>query len=176
MKNHALAFVFGNDNKQSLSALIGTLETDARFDDLEIRLLKPRLGLNKQIEALAKACAKVVVGFSFTTPKALQNLQAVQRVRRHMRSNALENVILVAGGPHPSGTPQQTLDMGFDVVVVGEGEISFPALLHALYAGSSLEPIQGIAYRDEAGARRRGFGVGSQRIFGRSVRGEILRS
>jgi B12-binding domain/radical SAM domain protein len=156
MKNHALAFVFGNDNKQSLSALIGMLETDARFDDLEIRLLKPRLGLNKQIEALAKDCDKVVVGFSFTTPKALQNLQAVQRVRRHMRSNALENVTLVAGGPHPSGAPQQTLDMGFDIVVVGEGEISFPALLHALYNGSSLEPIQGIAYRDKTGVHSTG--------------------
>ncbi|MFN2271110.1 MAG: hypothetical protein ACK2US_09760, partial [Anaerolineae bacterium] len=112
MKNHALAFVFGNDNKQSLSALIGTIETDARFDDLEIHLLKPRLGLNKQIETLSKTYAKVVVGFSFTTPKAMQTLQAVQRVRRYLQSNTLENVTLVAGGPHPSGAPQQTLDMG----------------------------------------------------------------
>jgi B12-binding domain/radical SAM domain protein len=152
MKNHALAFVFGNDNKQSLSALIGTLETDARFDDLEIHLLKPRLGLNKQIETLSKTYAKVVVGFSFTTPKAMQTLQAVQRVRRYLQSNTLENVTLIAGGPHPSGAPQQTLDMGFDVVVVGEGEISFPALLHALYTGSDLDHVQGIIYRAGADA------------------------
>jgi B12-binding domain/radical SAM domain protein len=150
MKSHALAFVFGNDNVQSLSALIGTLEADARFDDLQIHLLKPRLGLNEQVEALAKTHDKVVVGFSFTTPKALRTLQEIRKLQRP------GNVTLVAGGPHPSGAPQQTLDMGFDVVVVGEGEISFPALLHALYTGSDLDRVQGIIYRAGADARSTG--------------------
>jgi B12-binding domain/radical SAM domain protein len=142
MANHALAFVFGNHNKQSLSALIGAVEADTRFHDLEIRLLKPRLGLSEQIEALANDYAKVVVGFSFTTSKAPRVLQEVRDLRQS------DNVTLVAGGPHPSGAPRQTLDMGFDVVVVGEGEISFPALLHTLYAGSDLRHIKGIVYRD----------------------------
>ncbi|MBN1812902.1 MAG: hypothetical protein JXA14_13795, partial [Anaerolineae bacterium] len=43
---------FGNDNKQSLSALIGAVETDTRFDDSEIRLLKSRLSLGEQIDTL----------------------------------------------------------------------------------------------------------------------------
>ena len=150
MANYALAFVFGNDNVQSLSALIGALEADARFDDLQIHLLKPRLGLSEQVEALAKTHDKVVVGFSFTTPKALQALQGMRNLQRS------DNVTLVAGGPHPSGAPRQTLDMGFDVVVVGEGEISFPALLHALYTGSDLDHVQGIIYRDGADARSTG--------------------
>ena len=64
MASHALAFVFGNHNKQSLSALIGAVQADARFDGLEICLLKPRLGLNAQVEALARAHDKVVVGRS----------------------------------------------------------------------------------------------------------------
>jgi hypothetical protein len=101
----ALAFVFGNDNKQSLSTLIGAIETDARFDGLEIRLLKPRLGLSEQIKALANDYTKVVVGFSFTTSKALRVLQEVRDLRRS------GNVALVAGGPHPSGAP----DAGYGV-------------------------------------------------------------
>lgn len=150
MANHALAFVFGNDNKQSLSALIGAIEADTRFDDLEIRLLKPRLGLSEQIEALAKAHDKVVVGFSFSTPKALQVLQEMRNLQKP------DNATLVAGGPHPSGAPQQTLEMGFDVVVVGEGEISFPVLLEALYSGAPLDHVRGIVYRDGADVRSTG--------------------
>jgi B12-binding domain/radical SAM domain protein len=150
MANHALAFVFGNDNKQSLSALIGAVEADTRFDDLEIRLLKPRLGLRRQMDTLAKAYEKVVVGFSFTTPKAPKVLQEMRRLRRP------GNVTLVAGGPHPSGAPRQALDMGFDVVVVGEGEVSFPALLEALYSGQPLDHVKGIIYHDGADVRLTG--------------------
>jgi B12-binding domain/radical SAM domain protein len=150
MTNHALAFVFGNDNKQSLSALIGTIEADARFHELEIRLLKPRRGLNAQVKTLAKDYDRVVVGFSFTTPKAPEALQEMRNLRRW------DNVTLIAGGPHPSGAPRRTLDMGFDVVVVGEGEISFPSLLHALYTGAPIEHVQGIIYRDGASVRSTG--------------------
>ena len=107
MASDALAFVFDNDNKQSLSALIGAVETDARFDGLEIRLLKPRLGLSEQVEALARAHDKVVVGFSFTTPKARQVLQELRDLCRP------DNVTLVAGGPHPSGAPRQTLGIDY---------------------------------------------------------------
>jgi B12-binding domain/radical SAM domain protein len=150
MASHALAFVFGNHNKQSLSALIGAVQADARFDGLEICLLKPRLGLNAQVEALARAHDKVVVGRSFTTPQVRQVLEQMRSLRRR------DNVTWVAGGPHPSGAPRRTLDMGFDVVVVGEGEISFPALLHTVYAGADLGRVRGIVYRDGAGVRSTG--------------------
>jgi B12-binding domain/radical SAM domain protein len=150
MAKHALAFAFDHDNIQSLSALIGAVEADGRFDDLEIHLLKPRLGLSEQVEALAETHERVVLGFSFTTPQAPQALQDVQEIRTHLQAHRLTNVTLIAGGPHPSGAWQHTLGMGFDVVVVGEGEFSFPPLLSALYAGSSLGQLTGIAYRDGA--------------------------
>ncbi len=164
MPSNALAFVFENHNRQSISALIGAVETDARFSDLEIRLFKPWLGLCQQTESLAvrHGDGKVVVGFSFSTPKAPAVLDAVQQIRT--QSHHLDNVILVAGGPHPSGDWQQTLDMGFDVVVVGEGEKSFPELLAALYNDDSLENIKGLAYQ-----------TGPKPVFtGRSARVENL--
>jgi B12-binding domain/radical SAM domain protein len=149
MPNNALAFVFENNNRQSISALIGTVETDARFDDLEIRLLKPWLGLRKQIKHLAirHSDGKVMVGFSFTTPKAPVVLDTMQKIRKHLKSHRLTNVILVAGGPHPTGDWRQTLNMGFDIVVVGEGEKSFPELLASLYYGADLGDVKGLAYR-----------------------------
>lgn len=164
MPTNALAFVFRNDNRQSISPLIGAIETDERLDGLEIYLLKPWLGLGKQIVDLATSYDKVIVGYSFTTPRVPMVLNAVKQVRAYLQSRHLSNVILVAGGPHPSGDWQHTLSMGFDAVVVGEAEISLPQLLVALCETAGLEHIEGLAYRN---------GTGSH-FSGRSARVENL--
>ncbi|GAB4531238.1 MAG: TIGR04013 family B12-binding domain/radical SAM domain-containing protein [Anaerolineae bacterium] len=164
MPGNALVFLFENSNKQTLSVLIGALEADRRFDDLEVHLLRPRSGLAEKIEALAASHDRVVVGHSFTTPKAADVFQTVQEVRHHLESRQVHNVTLIAGGPHPSGDWRGTLDMGFDIAVVGEGEKSFPRLLTALYQGTSWGMLQGLAYRN-----------GSEiRFTGRSERVENL--
>jgi B12-binding domain/radical SAM domain protein len=144
---NALAFVFENSNKQTISVLIGALETERRFDDLDIHLLKPRDGLGEQVEALAPRYDQVVVGHSFTTPGAPRVFEQVRGVRDRLRSRRVDNVTLIAGGPHPSGDPRRTLSMGFDVVVTGEGEKSLPRLLAALFDGADLGQIRGLAYR-----------------------------
>ncbi len=164
MTKNALAFVFEKDNKQSISTLIGAIETHERLDDLEIVLLKPKVGLSDQIEALAISHDRVVVGFSFTTPKVPQVFYALQLLRHHLRHRRLANVWLVAGGPHPSGDWRQTLNLGFDIVVVGEGEQSFPRLLKSLCDGSDFGNIRGLAYRTDS----------KNRFTGRSERVENL--
>ena len=47
MSQNALAFIFENSNKQTISVLIGALETHPRFDDLDIHLLRPRASLSR---------------------------------------------------------------------------------------------------------------------------------
>ena len=49
--------------------------------------------------------------------------------------------VVVAGGPHPSALPYETLREGFDAVVVGEGEYSFLNLVKTIYAGKDFEKI-----------------------------------
>ena len=65
----------------------------------------------------------------------------------------------IAGGPHPSGAPEETADI-FDAVVVGEGEETLPELVSlvrsALAAGvfpsaEKLSGIKGIVFRSETG-------------------------
>ena len=147
MADNALAFVFEHDNVQSISALIGAIEMDGRFDDLEIHLLKPWAGLGEQVEALALRHDRVVVGFSFTTPRAVSVFDTVHRLRTRLQSRRLDNVTFVAGGPHPSGDWRQTLAFGFDVVVVGEGESTIKELLASVYDGLDVGHLRGVAYR-----------------------------
>ncbi|UCC88089.1 MAG: TIGR04013 family B12-binding domain/radical SAM domain-containing protein [Anaerolineales bacterium] len=147
MTKNSLAFVFEKCNQQSISPLMGAIETNPDLNDVEIHLLKPKSSLGEQVEALALRYHKVVLGFSFTTLKAPEVFDLVQQVRDRLAARCLSNVTLVAGGPHPSGNWRGTLDMGFDLVVVGEGESSFPKLLAALYSGDDLGHLRGLAYR-----------------------------
>lgn len=59
------------------------------------------------------------------------------------------NVVTVLGGPHATALPEKTLEEFnyFDIVVSGEGEITFYELVRALDSRSSLSSIKGLSYR-----------------------------
>ncbi|MDR2944456.1 MAG: TIGR04013 family B12-binding domain/radical SAM domain-containing protein [Methanosarcinales archaeon] len=68
------------------------------------------------------------------------------------------SAFFIAGGPHPSGAPAETLDY-FDAVVIGEGEETLPALISQVRSnfqnGGDLrfgfETLSGIAFKNNAG-------------------------
>ena len=161
MTKNALGFRFETRNRQSAAVLIGAIQQDPQFADLDIHLVKPRNGLARQIVALAERYNRVLLGFSFTTPEAIATGEAVQVIRNTLQTRGLDNVVLIAGGPHPSGNWRQTLDLGFDIVVIGEGEIVFPELLdvlcqHDIPIGPltddfGLHHISGLAFRTGTG-------------------------
>jgi anaerobic magnesium-protoporphyrin IX monomethyl ester cyclase len=62
---------------------------------------------------------------------------------------ALPKAFTVAGGPHPTSLPKQTLREipQVDCVVAGEGELTFIELLERASVPNSLGSVKGIAYR-----------------------------
>ncbi|MBZ3935736.1 TIGR04013 family B12-binding domain/radical SAM domain-containing protein [Methanimicrococcus blatticola] len=68
------------------------------------------------------------------------------------------SAFFIAGGPHPSGAPVETLDF-FDAVVIGEGEVTLPALISQIRSNfqngvdlrSGFENISGIAFKNASG-------------------------
>ncbi len=152
----ALIFVRTPYNANSVAALTGALEVDRRFSGLAIHFLWDDAELGRQVRELAKEGERPVVAFSFATANVPQVVKVVGRLRRCLCSERLANVTLVAGGPHPSGDPEGTLEMGFDVVVVGEGERTFPDLLARLFAGDSLTGLAGLAFWDGGRVMRSG--------------------
>lgn len=82
------------------------------------------------------------VGMSITTP--LSN--KAQGVAKLIKDNFPEMAI-IAGGPHPTVLPYQTLnDKNIDICVMGEGEVTVAELLQALILSKPLEEIKGIAF------------------------------
>ncbi len=82
--------------------------------------------------------------YSFTTRQAAKVFMEVQ--------NAGTDSIFIAGGPHPSGVPEETLEF-FDYVVLGEGEETLPELVRVLQEGGDPEKVRGIAYRDSGNGK-----------------------
>lgn len=76
--------------------------------------------------------------YSFTTKQAEKVFREVE--------NAETDSIFVAGGPHPSGSPVETLEY-FDYVVLGEGEETLPELVKVLKEGRDPGEVKGIAYK-----------------------------
>jgi B12-binding domain/radical SAM domain protein len=75
---------------------------------------------------------RIICCLSFYTTQRRETIELVDEIRR-----TKGNVMLVAGGPHATGMPEETLDMGFDAVVRGEGEVVFPGVINTLLGNSN---------------------------------------
>jgi radical SAM superfamily enzyme YgiQ (UPF0313 family) len=56
-------------------------------------------------------------------------------------------IFAVAGGPHATANPDDALRTGFDVAVIGEGEVTMVDLVRACEQKRTLDAVDGIAYR-----------------------------
>ncbi len=66
-----------------------------------------------------------LIGFTMTTPL----FSSVRRSATALRTMG-NNVLLAAGGPHPTALPEETIrESGLDYVVSGPGDVLFPELL-----------------------------------------------
>jgi B12-binding domain/radical SAM domain protein len=77
--------------------------------------------------------------YSFTTRQAA-------KVFREVKSAGTDS-IFIAGGPHPSGAPEETLEY-FDYIVIGEGEETLPELVKVIQERENPGKVFGIAFRD----------------------------
>jgi len=83
-----------------------------------------------------------ILGISFTTQAATGAYEVIRLVRQK-----LNEVFIVTGGPHPTIYPAESLIKSkADVVVMGEGEITFSELVNRLYKNSNYYDLEGIAY------------------------------
>lgn len=131
-----LVFVVSQSNRNSLAALCGALDTQKEIAyKFNLKFID-----EKDILEEASPSQKQIVCFSFSTPDVFRIQKLIPKIKKKSK-----NVILIAGGPHSSGTYQHTLKMGFDFVFIGEGEEVFLDFLKKyLSAKKNYQKIQSI--------------------------------
>jgi B12-binding domain/radical SAM domain protein len=88
-------------------------------------------------DLVTHTCDGIMI-YSFATAQASSVFSEVARSKT--RST------YIAGGPHPSALPEETL-LFFDYVVIGEGEETLPELIRTLQKGGDVSSVRGIAFK-----------------------------
>ncbi len=123
---YVAAFVEQNTNYQV--EILDTLLDHLSYEEIEeeIRRRKPDV---VGIQAM-----------TFTLIDATLTAKVVKKVDR--------SIPVIFGGPHVYIYPQETLEISeVDYIVLGEGEVTFAALLEALEKGSDPENVPGIGFK-----------------------------
>lgn len=144
----AILLRYEEGNKYSLNAVVGALERHPFYTSLDILPLGRREDFGKHLASASASHSKVLVCCSFYSNQSWQTARFLQAVK----PLALGDITFVAGGPHASALPAQTLAMGFDAVVVGEAEHSFPGLVRALLKDEPLSGVPAVASLDSSGS------------------------
>ncbi len=140
----ALVLYYDKPNRYGFNVLVGALEGDEYFNNLNVYLVEHGGELASKLGGVIERHEKVIVGFSFFTTQLWDVCKLIKKLRRKYADRAL----YVAGGPHPTGDPEGTLRMGFDVVVRGEGEETLAELLKRFDCDEGYADVKGVAYFD----------------------------
>ncbi len=108
------------ENRFTIPVLLHALESNGLFKHCNIYTMDHF----NDIKTFISNNKKTILCYSFMTSSLKQVYEEVQLL------NSLHwDCILVAGGPHATGNPDETLKMGFDIVFSGDGEKSFPEFI-----------------------------------------------
>ncbi|WP_433209378.1 cobalamin-dependent protein [Dactylosporangium sp. CS-047395] len=126
--------------------LLAALEehpTDTRY---EVVFAESAAATVEAIKA-AHGAGKVLVLWSFYSPDAAALAEELAAIKEQA-----PGAVHVAGGVHATAEPVRTLDAGWDIAAVGEGEST---LLNLVDQAGDPTGIQGLVYRDEQGTLHR---------------------
>ena len=141
-KKVAFVVFYQKQNIYSFNALVAAIETDFILDDIEIYFIRGKENLHNDVEEICATHQITVLGISFFTTQLWEVRDLVKSLRKHYDNK----ILFIAGGPHPTGDPEGTLKMGFDLVVRGEGEETLIEILGNLINDINLNEVKGIAY------------------------------
>ncbi|MDK2860993.1 MAG: hypothetical protein PWP33_196 [Thermodesulfobacterium sp.] len=145
MKALKIVFLDLPQNKYSLTALLGSLETKEEIlSEVEISFAKTKEELFSEISEGLKTYPLQLACFSFFTTQVWEIIPILTEVKNLYK----DRVLVCAGGAHPTGDFKRVLKAGADCVVLGEGEQTFIDLLECILNRKSFEAVEGIAFKD----------------------------
>jgi B12-binding domain/radical SAM domain protein len=137
LSSHSLVFRTHNISRYSVPALLGAIEVDDRLTELEVTAPLD-LALN-DLEKQVKT-KQVILAYSIMSTQRDTILSEVKKVRTRLGNR----VTIIGGGAHASARPDDVLAAGFDYVLIGEGEQSFPDFLKCFIDSEDPHGIPGL--------------------------------
>jgi B12-binding domain/radical SAM domain protein len=149
IKKLCVVFRYTRANIYSYHSLIGALEKDVITNTIPIFIPKPE-EFFKELDRLIvlENFKKLIIGLSINSFQFEDYREIISRLNNHHHRDKL---VLIAGGPHPSALPEDMLQLGIDVVVIGEGEKTFTELVVKIAIEKSFLSLKGIAYKKKNG-------------------------
>ncbi len=102
------------------------------------------IGLSKTVDRIVDFNPDIV-GITCDSSKVFNGHEVVRDLKRK-----IPHLITVAGGAHITAVAERTLNEFplFDMLVIGEGEITFKEIVEACNRGISLRRVKGIAFKE----------------------------
>jgi B12-binding domain/radical SAM domain protein len=141
-----------------LNVVTAALDADPRTAGLDVRFVKDAAAMIAELRAAESAGRGVLALWSFYSPDfaaASEDLAAV----KHATAGS---VLHLAGGVHATAEPLATLQGGFDLVAIGEGEHTLVTIVAALREGRDPRTLPGTAHLDETTGRLVSHGPGER--------------
>ncbi len=152
----------------ALASLAGNVDPHHRVAIADLILAQDDVA--GTVARLVDTHAPDVVGLSVMTFQRLTALRIVALIRKRR-----PETLVVVGGYDPSLAPEvwEEADSGVDVIVSGEGDLTFRDLLRAVERGDNLAGIAGLSYRTPRGpaSSKPPSGIGWVRNLPRHVSG-----
>jgi B12-binding domain/radical SAM domain protein len=140
-------FAYRRTNTYGPHVVAGALEVLPPPTPVEVRFIEPGPALAGAVDAAARV-GPVLVAWSFYSPDFARACADLAAVRDLVDA---PHITHLAGGVHASAEPRQTLDAGWDLVAIGEGETTFAEVVAALATGSDPLTVGGLGFRDPDG-------------------------
>ena len=149
MNKTALVIYSTKENRYSFNALLGALESTEEHTFMDVFFYDPKKSDESLLDDCVARFEHVVFAFSFFTTQVWD----VYRFLIKVKEKYANRIVFIAGGPHATGEPKATLDMGFNYVMIGEGEELINDFFHAVRQDDDLGIIAGVYSKTEQGYR-----------------------
>ncbi len=157
MTYNNLCFVVNRkrSNSYSLNVIVGALESDPTTRNINIFFVNRGEELAPTIKQALENYCKVLVGWSLHSSDFYESRNELDALKVHVDDSKTSHI---AGGPHPTAEPEQTLRAGFNVVAVGEGEKTIVDFVSKMSNDEDWHNVKGVAYLDNDRYHSNGYG------------------
>ncbi|MBZ4408825.1 TIGR04013 family B12-binding domain/radical SAM domain-containing protein [Myxococcus sp. XM-1-1-1] len=153
----SLVLSYQYPGKYAFTVLAGAVESDPALADVKLFFPRDRETLLATLKERHDAGDTVVAAWSFYSASFAASAEELAWVRERLEGRF---VLCIAGGVHATAEPLQTLQAGFDLIAIGEGEHSLRELLGRVQRGEEPRDTHGVAHLKDGKLVQHGRGEG----------------